>query len=721
MKNSEKFNKKLNMDTASAEKIQKTNEELVQYMRDNGEDVAAKQIQRLIDTKVSDNKTKSGSDPALGKLLITNKKILATLDKIYANMYDEQDTRIKSISNTKAASVALSAGALGASASMQGRSAGRSAGTSNGAGTFGEGDLLGTVGSAYLALKARKALASAAAKKATAKAAAEAAALAARKQAIKKAEREAAEKAAKEAERKATQLAVKKGASEAEKAAARKIADDMAANAAEKKVAESAAKKGGTAAAQSAAKKTSIKAAETAAKVAAKETIEKAGEKAAVKASTKIAAKTGAAALKMVPFIGQAVTLGIAAWDAKEGWENASQNLGIDKSKLSNANKAASAVGGAVSGMTFGLADSKNVSRGVNNLFGGNDIIKAFEKAGIMKYHFNGDSEIIDYEKLKKLTPSELSVLLAIDDWSRADKQTIEFLIKKKQEESTKAVDALTVGSTKMYVQSNTSSAIGVANATGMQTSKVNMPKEILGDEEIKKMIKEHEGKRNKPYKDTLGLWTVGYGHLIGDGKSLPADMDREYSDEEIEKMFEEDYAAHKAAAEKIPGFNKLNEIGKGALTDLTFNMGGHWYKKWPKFTNNISKGNIEGAAEQLENSKWYTQVGNRAPEIVSMVRAGSNKQETSGVSSEPPMKTSSITSEDSGLSKLQTVESISDKTVKEVIVQQNGQNLKQQTVAYDTGTQTAAVNAVVPVINRNINTTKSPEADQHRLLGLFS
>jgi GH24 family phage-related lysozyme (muramidase) len=34
------------------------------------------------------------------------------------------------------------------------------------------------------------------------------------------------------------------------------------------------------------------------------------------------------------------------------------------------------------------------------------------------------------------------------------------------------------------------------------------------------KLIIHHEGFRNRPYRCPAGLWTVGVGHLIGDGKS---------------------------------------------------------------------------------------------------------------------------------------------------------------------------------------------------------
>jgi GH24 family phage-related lysozyme (muramidase) len=149
----------------------------------------------------------------------------------------------------------------------------------------------------------------------------------------------------------------------------------------------------------------------------------------------------------------------------------------------------------------------------------------------------------------------------------------------------------------------------------------------VAGYEFAKSMIMKHEGFKTRPYKDSKGLWTVGVGHLIGDGKTLPKEWDREFSKEEIQTLYEEDFREHKKAAEKIPGFNKLNEKGQTALIDLTFNMGPSWYKKWPMLMKQLEAGDIEGAAKNLEGSDWYKQVKTRGPEVVALLRQG--KKET--------------------------------------------------------------------------------------------
>ena len=46
-------------------------------------------------------------------------------------------------------------------------------------------------------------------------------------------------------------------------------------------------------------------------------------------------------------------------------------------------------------------------------------------------------------------------------------------------------------------------------------------------------LIKHYEGFYSKPYKCPANYWTVGYGHLIGNGIDLPDNWNRHFSVEE--------------------------------------------------------------------------------------------------------------------------------------------------------------------------------------------
>ena len=148
--------------------------------------------------------------------------------------------------------------------------------------------------------------------------------------------------------------------------------------------------------------------------------------------------------------------------------------------------------------------------------------------------------------------------------------------------------------------------------------------------DDTQKMIIRHEGIRDMPYKDSLGLWTVGVGHLIGNGKTLPPEYNRKFTQAEIMKMFDEDFDHHAAAAQKIPGYSKVNQQGQGALIDLTFNMGNSWHKGFPSFVKKLAAGDFKGAADELmykngsDKSKglsdYYQQVKGRAQTIVGLI-----------------------------------------------------------------------------------------------------
>ena len=56
-------------------------------------------------------------------------------------------------------------------------------------------------------------------------------------------------------------------------------------------------------------------------------------------------------------------------------------------------------------------------------------------------------------------------------------------------------------------------------------------------------LIKRYEGLSLRPYRCPAGLWTIGFGHLIGDGRTLPAFWNRLFSVEECNALLAQDVA----------------------------------------------------------------------------------------------------------------------------------------------------------------------------------
>ena len=87
-------------------------------------------------------------------------------------------------------------------------------------------------------------------------------------------------------------------------------------------------------------------------------------------------------------------------------------------------------------------------------------------------------------------------------------------------------------------------------------------------------LIKHHEGVRSRPYKCPAGLWTVGVGHLIGDGKSLPADWNRTFTAEEIDGILKSDLRRFELGIHKMLPNVPLRQCEFDCLVSFAFNLG---------------------------------------------------------------------------------------------------------------------------------------------------
>lgn len=91
--------------------------------------------------------------------------------------------------------------------------------------------------------------------------------------------------------------------------------------------------------------------------------------------------------------------------------------------------------------------------------------------------------------------------------------------------------------------------------------------------DECIKMIKHHEGVRLKPYQDPIGLWTVGVGHLIGDGKTLPIEWFRTLTIDEVDELLKSDLRKFERGVLRLCP-NHLTQSRFDALVSFAFNVG---------------------------------------------------------------------------------------------------------------------------------------------------
>jgi lysozyme len=131
--------------------------------------------------------------------------------------------------------------------------------------------------------------------------------------------------------------------------------------------------------------------------------------------------------------------------------------------------------------------------------------------------------------------------------------------------------------------------------------------------EQCIKMIKHHEGVRKKPYQDPIGLWTVGVGHLIEDGKKLPKEWNRELTDEEVDELLYKDLKRFETGVKRLTKV-ALSQGQFDALVSFSFNVGlGNLQSS--TLRSKLNREDYKGAAEEFP--KWRRAGGKILPGLV--------------------------------------------------------------------------------------------------------
>jgi lysozyme len=130
-----------------------------------------------------------------------------------------------------------------------------------------------------------------------------------------------------------------------------------------------------------------------------------------------------------------------------------------------------------------------------------------------------------------------------------------------------------------------------------------------------KEILELHEGKKSKLYKCTAGKWSIGVGRNLED-KGLRPD--------EIELMFKNDIQEAVDELEKFfPWTKGLDPVRKYVLVDMSFNMGITVLRQFVNTLGMVQRGEYKKASEAMLQSKWASQVGNRARRLSKMMDTG--------------------------------------------------------------------------------------------------
>jgi GH24 family phage-related lysozyme (muramidase) len=130
---------------------------------------------------------------------------------------------------------------------------------------------------------------------------------------------------------------------------------------------------------------------------------------------------------------------------------------------------------------------------------------------------------------------------------------------------------------------------------------------EAAGLAEFQRLMTEEEGRRNRVYLDSRGFATVGVGHLVRPGDRL--EVGDVIPDARVDALFRADGArALEAARAQAAQAGVPDPAFVSRLAAVNFQLGGKWPREFPRTWGLILAGDYAGAADELENSKWFHQ-----------------------------------------------------------------------------------------------------------------
>ena len=144
----------------------------------------------------------------------------------------------------------------------------------------------------------------------------------------------------------------------------------------------------------------------------------------------------------------------------------------------------------------------------------------------------------------------------------------------------------------------------------------------------LKNTLIEDEGIKFKVYLDHLGFKTFGVGHRV-------VDYDKEYLEpigtlvnpDRVWEVFDRDLAhfIHGTAKLFDDEWDQFPAIVKEILVNMAFNLGLYGLSKFVNFRAALARGDWREAAYHGRDSRWYTQVPNRAERLMSRLELVSN------------------------------------------------------------------------------------------------
>jgi len=140
----------------------------------------------------------------------------------------------------------------------------------------------------------------------------------------------------------------------------------------------------------------------------------------------------------------------------------------------------------------------------------------------------------------------------------------------------------------------------------------------------LREELEADEGKVHAIYLDHLNLPTFGIGHLVLDSDPEHGQpVGTPVSEERVNSCFDNDIQGTITDCKNLFGnFDDLPEEAQLILCNMMYNLGYTRLSKFSKLRGSISIMDFTESANQMYDSKWRTQVPNRAERLINRMKA---------------------------------------------------------------------------------------------------
>ena len=130
--------------------------------------------------------------------------------------------------------------------------------------------------------------------------------------------------------------------------------------------------------------------------------------------------------------------------------------------------------------------------------------------------------------------------------------------------------------------------------------------------------LRRHEGVETHAYMCPSGYITIGAG------RNIDPDGGIGLSESEITFLLMNDIQRCRDELEaEYEWFDGLNEARKDVLINMVFNLGSTRFRDFQRAIKAISEGKWQTAHDEMLDSRWADQVGDRAKELAEQMRSG--------------------------------------------------------------------------------------------------